>query len=404
MIFNKVKAIAQIVGFVCIGMLAVYGALGVFNGGYPVQASEASAPIEAPQQAPQGAPMLASSSWGSATVPMVMNYQGNLKDTEGNSLSGYYTMTFRIYDDVIASLTDTLWSEIHVSVTVRAGHFGVLLGNNEPISETLFNDPDRFIGVQVSGYDEMVPRQRFASVPYAMYAMYATYAITVPDASITSDKIADGAVTQDEIADDAVTQAEIADGAVTTPKLDTNLGVSGNFTVAGNIGIGITSPTERLDVDGSIQYQAIRQVNLVTSTYSVNVKRYLVEATKDYVNQTIPLDMNIVNGLCQDADGCDVTVGMRDYHASLPGMVASFGPYRLFMSQTSTFWRIANTHTYGADGDGNTQHILTSSDCYFTDGEYTVGPSTDSVVQLGLLNYGGTAGGPDTVCVLIIED
>ncbi|MCP4541742.1 MAG: tail fiber protein [Chloroflexi bacterium] len=182
MVFNKVKAIAQVIGFVTIGLLAVYGALGVFNGGYPVQASEASAPIKAPRQAPQSAPMLASSSWGSATVPLVMNYQGNLKDTEGNPLSGYYTMTFRIYDDVIAPLTDTLWSETHVSVTVRGGHFSVLLGNNESISETLFNDPDRFVGVQVSGYDEMVPRQRFASVPYGMHANHATTATIAIDA------------------------------------------------------------------------------------------------------------------------------------------------------------------------------------------------------------------------------
>jgi microcystin-dependent protein len=123
------------------------------------------------------APLRSSDTWDGATVPLVMNYQGTLHDAEGNPFTGYYTMTFRVYTDVIAPITSSVWSETHFSVTVRGGRFNVLLGNVAPISNPipadLFNDPDRFVGVQVAGYDEMVPRQRFASVPYALHANYA---------------------------------------------------------------------------------------------------------------------------------------------------------------------------------------------------------------------------------------
>jgi hypothetical protein len=107
------------------------------------------------------------------TVPTLFNYQGTLRDPEGNPLTGHYDMTFRIYNDIAAPTNAAIWAEQHASVTVRSGHFSVLLGNTTPIPPTSFNSPDRFIGVTVAPYDEMVPRQRFASVPYAMHADHA---------------------------------------------------------------------------------------------------------------------------------------------------------------------------------------------------------------------------------------
>jgi hypothetical protein len=170
MITNKIKTLAQTVGFACVGLLALYGALAAFSGGYQAQAAVSASQASAPASRPV---LLAASTmdWGGATVPLVLNYQGNLTDGEGNPLSGYYTMTFKIYDAPASVISaTTLYTETHISVTVRTGRFSVLLGNDEPIPETLFNAPDRFIGVTVHPYDEMVPRQRFASAPYAMHA------------------------------------------------------------------------------------------------------------------------------------------------------------------------------------------------------------------------------------------
>ena len=119
---------------------------------------------------------------GTQTVPPYLNYQGMLRDAEGKPISGVHKLTFRIYKDVTAPLPEALWVEEHTEVTVREGQFSVLLGNTQPIPPDLFSSPDRFIGVTVAPLDEMVPRQRFASAPYAMLADHAT-ALTAPNGS-----------------------------------------------------------------------------------------------------------------------------------------------------------------------------------------------------------------------------
>ncbi len=128
--------------------------------------------------APAEAPSLQGSVVG---VPQLFNYQGNLRDPQGNPLSGSYNMTFRIYESV--SVATALWTEQINGVTVRNGAFNALLGATTPLPVTLFNGPDRFIGVTVAPYAEMVPRQRLASVPFAMRANEATTATQATNAA-----------------------------------------------------------------------------------------------------------------------------------------------------------------------------------------------------------------------------
>ena len=169
MFSRKLQLLTQIVGSMTLVLLALYGLLALLEGN--ATSSWATEEIANITGGAQKAPL---SQWGDSTVPLVMNYSGYADDHEGKPRTGYYTMTFRIYDDVIA--TTTLWQEKHINVTVREGDFSVLLGNNTPLTNTLFTDPDRFIGVTVHPYNEMIPRQRFASVPYAMHSYHATKA------------------------------------------------------------------------------------------------------------------------------------------------------------------------------------------------------------------------------------
>src|SRR5687767_1218414 len=116
MFINKLKALAQTVGFATIGLLMVYGAIAIFT--------NADLAFGAPQSAP---PLQAVAN--SKTVPPYLNYQGTLRNPEGQPISGIHKLTFRIYDDVTDPLPEALWMEEHNEVTVRDGHFSVLLGN-----------------------------------------------------------------------------------------------------------------------------------------------------------------------------------------------------------------------------------------------------------------------------------
>ncbi len=100
-----------------------------------------------------------------AEVPLLINYQGILSDSDGVALETSIAINFAIFD---ASNGGTvLWSETHGSVTVSDGRFHVLLGSVTPIHDSVFASPDRYLSVQVGGDTEQIPRTRFVSVPYA---------------------------------------------------------------------------------------------------------------------------------------------------------------------------------------------------------------------------------------------
>jgi microcystin-dependent protein len=156
MFLLKLKRIAEAIGLIWFVVLAIYGGLAILRGD--------------PASAANNPNIQAAPTASNASVPMVMNYQGVAYDTAGNPLNGTYTVTFRIYGNVVDSITNALWSEVHPGVMVRAGLFNVSLGDITPIPPTLFTSPDRFVGIAVSPYGELLPRQRFASVPYAFRA------------------------------------------------------------------------------------------------------------------------------------------------------------------------------------------------------------------------------------------
>ena len=105
-----------------------------------------------------------------ADIPKQINFQGVLKDTLGNILpDGNYSLTFRIYD--AASGGNILWQEADV-FAISGGLVTHLLGSIIPISESVFNDSLRWLGVQV-GAQEILPRGQLVSVAYAYVADFA---------------------------------------------------------------------------------------------------------------------------------------------------------------------------------------------------------------------------------------
>lgn len=110
-----------------------------------------------------------------AAVPHLINYQGRLTDTAGVPLNGTYTLTFRIYD---AETAGSLFWQGTYSVSIQKGIFAVLLGD---INDTGYNfsslafDKAYFLEIKV-GAEVMSPRQRIASVGYAIKAEAAEQA------------------------------------------------------------------------------------------------------------------------------------------------------------------------------------------------------------------------------------
>jgi len=103
-----------------------------------------------------------------ADVPGLINYQGTVTDEYGAALDTTVAMTFSIYAD--SSGGTQVWTETQPAVAVGSGIFNVLLGSVSAIEDTVFNEPNRWLGVQVGGDPELTPRQRMASVAYAMRA------------------------------------------------------------------------------------------------------------------------------------------------------------------------------------------------------------------------------------------
>jgi hypothetical protein len=202
-----------------------------------------------------------------AQVPQIVNYQGRVAVGVVN-FDGPGQFKFAL---VNGPGTTTFWSNdgtsvagsqptAAVSLTVTKGLYAVLLGdtaltNMTAIPASVFNNSDVRLRVWfndgATGFQQLSPDQRIASVGYAMTAA------GVPSGAITSAMIANGAVGNAQlaigavqvgnIAANAVTASEIAAGAVGTVELAD--GAVGSTQLADTIELGSSSSaTGRLDV------------------------------------------------------------------------------------------------------------------------------------------------------------
>ena len=57
------------------------------------------------------------------------------------------------------------------TVTTENGLFNVILGQNNPIPDTVFNNSTAYLGIQMAGQGEFYPRTHIVSVGYAYHAL-----------------------------------------------------------------------------------------------------------------------------------------------------------------------------------------------------------------------------------------
>jgi hypothetical protein len=137
-----------------------------------------------------------------AQVPQLINYQGVMIDPSTGLpvADDTYSIIFSIYN--VASGGSAIWTETQ-SVTTSDGVYNVLLGSSTALTTTILSGPEKYLGIKVGSDLEMTPRKRIVSVAYA----FITESVS---------------------------------------------GASNTFPSDGNVGIGTTDPTEKLEVAGTI--------------------------------------------------------------------------------------------------------------------------------------------------------
>lgn len=174
---EHVKRFAQLSGYTLLGTLSLFGMLAILGSGSIGRAAAAVPNQTEPEPPARNA------------VPLLMNYQGLLRDGDGNLLgTGAQDITFKFYDQAAGGAE--LYSQTINGVSVRDGRFSTTIDNIPP--SVFVEGADRFIGVTVGTNGEMSPREQLTSVPYALQAEDAYNGVPVggvvdwwrPDASV----------------------------------------------------------------------------------------------------------------------------------------------------------------------------------------------------------------------------
>jgi len=128
-----------------------------------------------------------------ADVPTLISYQGVLLDSDGHPVITPANVTFTLYDTPSDGIV--IWQETQLVEFDEDGCFNVILGETTPVTDDVFDDPVRWLGVQVEGDDELIPRNRIVSVAYANRISTidgATGGTISGDVAIQSDLDVDG--------------------------------------------------------------------------------------------------------------------------------------------------------------------------------------------------------------------
>jgi hypothetical protein len=168
------------------------------------------------------------------------NYQGKLTDA-GNPANGSYQMQFRLFDAISggsqigATISD-------VAVTASQGVFAVKLD----FGANALNGANRWLEIAVrhnsgESYTTLAPREQIASSPYSVRTLSAQQADLALDANRLGGVLASEYVTTSSVGNSFIKNA-------TSPQQTAGFNINGNGLVGGNLGVGATSPTARLEI------------------------------------------------------------------------------------------------------------------------------------------------------------
>jgi hypothetical protein len=188
-----------------------------------------------------------------AAVGTGFTYQGQLS-VNGAPADGVCNLTFALF--AAANGGAALATVGPQAVTIDNGLFTVVLdfGGN-------FSGADRWLEISAqcpgNATEVLAPRQPITAAPYALFANAAG---TVPDASVSSAKIADGAIAAADLGDGAVTSAKIANNTITDSDIDST---KVQKRVTGTCAAG--TAVSQVNSDGTVTCVAAGDITAVTA-------------------------------------------------------------------------------------------------------------------------------------------
>jgi hypothetical protein len=192
-------------------------------------------------------------------VPRLVKFSGTLTDGGGKPLTGIVGVTFSLYEGQEGG--SPIWMETQNVQAGGNGQFTVLLGStkNEGLPAEAFASGQRWLGVQAQGEAER-PRMLMASVPYSLKAVDAETLGGLPASAFALAGSANPGAAKAEAMPSAggplkpaaaATPDQTGSGTanyITIWTAATTLGNSKLYqTAAGNVGLGTTTPTARLE-------------------------------------------------------------------------------------------------------------------------------------------------------------
>jgi hypothetical protein len=230
---------------------------------------------------------------GAAPVGNAFTYQGRLNRNNGPA-NGIFDLQFELFATEtggtrIGQAQEKLMQEI------SGGLFTVDLNFGGPIT---FDGTAYWLAISArpsngATYTSAGPRVAFRPTPYAIHALSAA---AVKDGSVTTTSLADGAITNAKLAANAINTAQLATPAA--PNAGQVLAYNGNgiswinppatgipgpwllsgtnaYYNNGSVGIGVATPSAKLDVRGWVTLENGGDAVIFTGTGNTELNRYL---------------------------------------------------------------------------------------------------------------------------------
>jgi hypothetical protein len=108
------------------------------------------------------------------TFQFTMSYEGELLNAADEPVSASYGMTFRMY--LTSDDAEPVWSEFYESVDVVDGRFYVDLGSLTAFDNSLSEQAELYLGLEVGDGGELTPRMRLGGSLRSQFAEKANQA------------------------------------------------------------------------------------------------------------------------------------------------------------------------------------------------------------------------------------